>query len=631
MQKAPTFTIPIDIRGGRSIGHDWGRANRLVVFNRTNYDRKKQSQNSTQLVDVIRNVSFYENKFSRSLISESAELFKVVQRVSMKMDPLNRQELIKASRKYRSIIHLYQTKMRKENNEQLLQLCQMFYQIEVIWNLCEILYMDIHPTGHLLNQLLAWIRWHYTDIVTKANEIISSEVYHLHNNYWSVILSYICRCEIENARRFLELHQDSDSEEFIHVCHLLNKMPINSPHLHLHEFYLRWQNWHDECKKFLDQGYFRKNTKIQLIVRLLCGESDVFIELANLGIFDSWIQMMAAILLYCDPCIKEYNLHLLSTECMEKFFQITKSKKYPFDNLLVAAFGYDLNEVIQESCECFNDNWWFASHFIDLMYNANQLNDCQIDEPEKFREFFITDYANSLITHENLWTFGIDYLEYCPNNGMQLIELNLQRLSFSNDYMAQKMFDVAHKHHIVFVMKSICRINAKKWLMKKRLGTALTWAIRSEDAALTTQIADEFINTFYNEGIFPDEDVLSNLGSTMLNSDRLIFLAKYYEFISLKKEGKLNSAAELLVSLLVSHLAPRFFIQTLLIDSLPLLEGKKLVLNAEQTCQLLVSLEEFLNSDDKTNKDNFDQYEGILRLAISRNLARAFVFPTVNC
>lgn len=68
---------------------------------------------------------------------------------------------------------------------------------------------------------------------------------------------------------------------------------------------------------------------------------------------------------------------------------------------------------------------------------------------------------------------------------------------------------------------------SSKSLRQERLGNALAWALRSMDASLTNHLADRFLDSFAAKGEFEATDLLDNLGSCMLVSDRLTFLGKF--------------------------------------------------------------------------------------------------------
>jgi nuclear pore complex protein Nup85 len=58
-------------------------------------------------------------------------------------------------------------------------------------------------------------------------------------------------------------------------------------------------------------------------------------------------------------------------------------------------------------------------------------------------------------------------------------------------------------------------------------------------------------------------------------SSRLAFLARYRDFHALYARGELGTALVLLVSLFANNAAPKRFQAVMLLDSVPLLEGKR--------------------------------------------------------
>lgn len=65
-----------------------------------------------------------------------------------------------------------------------------------------------------------------------------------------------------------------------------------------------------------------------------------------------------------------------------------------------------------------------------------------------------------------------------------------------------------------------------KSIRRGRIGNALAWAIKAQDGAFATYIADEFLKYYVNESKIQCKDLLENLGASMLTSDRLTFLGK---------------------------------------------------------------------------------------------------------
>lgn len=73
---------------------------------------------------------------------------------------------------------------------------------------------------------------------------------------------------------------------------------------------------------------------------------------------------------------------------------------------------------------------------------------------------------------------------------------------------------------------SICKIQGMKSIRQGRLGNALMWALKAHDGNFTTYIADQFLKHYAEHGELECRDLLENLGSCMLASDRLTFLGK---------------------------------------------------------------------------------------------------------
>jgi len=65
-----------------------------------------------------------------------------------------------------------------------------------------------------------------------------------------------------------------------------------------------------------------------------------------------------------------------------------------------------------------------------------------------------------------------------------------------------------------------------KSIRQGRLGNALTWALKAHDGNFITYIADQFLKHYAEYGELECRDLLENLGSCMLASDRLTFLGK---------------------------------------------------------------------------------------------------------
>src|SRR5699024_1538559 len=96
------------------------------------------------------------------------------------------------------------------------------------------------------------------------------------------------------------------------------------------------------------------------------------------------------------------------------------------------------------------------------------------------------------------------------------------------------------------------------------------------------------------DGELLDMDMVANIGSSIVLSQRLIFLGKYHEFHQLKSSAQYEEAAKILVDMLASNAIPDFFTFQVILDCFPLLEAQTVVIGSEQTCKILASLEQIL-------------------------------------
>lgn len=71
---------------------------------------------------------------------------------------------------------------------------------------------------------------------------------------------------------------------------------------------------------------------------------------------------------------------------------------------------------------------------------------------------------------------------------------------------------------------SICKIQGMKCIRRNRLGNALTWALKAQDGAFATYLANRFLEHYAKHGEILCKDLVENMGSFMLTSDRLTFL-----------------------------------------------------------------------------------------------------------
>lgn len=478
----------------------------------------------------------YNHVFSgpvKLLVKESYAIFSTIPRTQSDLSKAN---VITISRRYRSVLHECIDNLTKDIEIDHKEQIDTFRDIEVIWNLCEILLLDVNPTGTLIIQLKNWIKMHFDNMGPEADALLTAI---------------------------------SDS---------------NTKHTDVYEL------------------------------------SQHFIEIFKAK----------------DPKCRSGRKH--SSE---------------FDDIIIAAIEYDLIQVIARCCSYLDDNWWFVTHFIDLLHCSNQLKVHDIIEPDKLRESFLQDYASTLFDDDQLWAIGVSYLDSCPQNGMLYIETLLSRipLDLDNEPKVHKIISLAKKRGLTNIMTAVSLLMARKWISKTprlsdaslkvdkykgakdvelpspvMLTNALYWAVKSGDSLVTTYVSDQCLYYYCKTGAFPEMSVFDSLKRLPLNNERLAFLAKYYEFktkIASKElaDNELAEAGILIKALIASKIYPKFISSELLRDVNYLLALEpQMVLPTDKTLELMKSIEE-ITREAKINEDLE------LRRGLVRNLARALITP----
>ncbi|NWH76981.1 NUP85 protein, partial [Piaya cayana] len=586
----------------------------------------------------------------RKLFNESHGIFLGLQRSDEELEGKTRKaQLVQVSKNYRSVMRacmedMHQAAVSAQDpalQSQYSTQVSILSAMELIWNLCEILFVEAAAAGALLLHLLDWVRLHICNVDNMVREVLSSENPSKHELFWNVVDIFVLQGRMDEARQLLskEASANPASGNMYRILDdLMKKMPVSSlgSMQTLTEMELKWQHWHEECQRYLQDGTFASNSHMESICKVLVGDEDAILEKKDL--MTTWYHFLVTRLLYSHPTVKPMELRfyaqagdrinsLFPTISMDLFLD-GESSPEPLDTILMAAFEFEMHQVIKE-CSIALSNWWFVAHLTDLLDHCKLLQSHNLYFGSNMREFLLLEYASGLFSHHSLWQLGVTYFDHCPEYGRAYLELHIERIPLNTEHKALKVLRICERRQMHDQVRSICKIMAMKALRNNRLGSALSWSIRAKDAAFATLISDRFLKDYCERGCFSDLDLIDNLGPSMLLSDRLTFLGKYREFHRLYGEKRFGEAAQLLLMLLTARIAPLSFRMTLLTDALPLLEQKEVIFSAEQTYKLMGCLEDLTVGKAARQKCQDDDVETMkvemLRLALARNLARVIV------
>ncbi|XP_067860560.1 nuclear pore complex protein Nup85 [Heptranchias perlo] len=633
------------VNPGESIGFEWGPTQILVYPTQYKPTGEPFSSSSRRpYIQVVRKDKDIYSPILCKLFNESHGIFMTLQE-ARKDCKTHKEQLIHVSRNYRSVIRAYMEELHKAAGTAFSRdpALSMQYEdqvsilsaMEMIWNLCEILFVEAAQAGSLMMLLLDWIKLHICQVDAMSQQLLASDSPTEHLYYWNVITGYVLQGRIEESRQLLAkkaLVEPAANSMYSSMDDLLKKMPIFTPGVNqtLTEFELKWRHWQEECQRCLREGTFASNSDLLLICQILAGNEDVLLEKKD--ILSTWYHLLVSKLLYSHPSVKPTDLYHYAEICVDHFFSYG-SRPDALDQILLAAFEFNIHQVLKD-CSTVLNNWWFVAHLTDLLDHCNLLQSHNLHFGSNLREFLILEYASGLFCHDSLWQLAVDYFDHCPQFGRVYLELYIERVPLVTERKALKVLRICEQRQMTEQVRSVCKIMAMKAVRNNRLGSALSWSIRAKDSFFATLISDRFLQDYSIKGSFSDLDLINNLGPSMLLSDRLTFLGKYCEFHKLYGETKFEEAAKLLLSLMTARIAPRSFWMTLLLDALPLMEQKQVIFSTDQTYVLMHCLEDVMavqvenetNSRAAGGEDEVESTKlGLLRLAFTRNLAKAIV------
>jgi nuclear pore complex protein Nup85 len=206
-----------------------------------------------KILDIRQEILLFMPIF-RKLINESNGTFLSLQKAAEAAKTTDNQvEFLKLSRQYRSIIRVciesLQEAAAKETDgvekNNFYSYITIFYSVECIWHLCEILYIDNIPGDVVLPFLLEWVRFHFPCHEQTAAQILEAceRGSEDHPEYWDTVIGMVVQGRVDVARALLKLHTSTDSNEFKLLDNSLRSMPVYSVSINQNKLLLLKQNF----------------------------------------------------------------------------------------------------------------------------------------------------------------------------------------------------------------------------------------------------------------------------------------------------------------------------------------------------------------------------------------------------
>jgi nuclear pore complex protein Nup85 len=470
------------------------------------------------------------------------------------------------------------------------------------------------------------------------------------SSYWATVKTLILQGQVDTARAILRLHSSSETMTFQLADKDLSSMPIfNSMYGggSLQKFRSQFSYWSSSLQTRIESGLYSTEPELEGIMKLIIGNIDSWREVTKES--TCWYEYFAGYLLFNQNSVRYFELGPFVDSWLAEWVSVksgtnTASLKH-LDRSILAIMKNDITEFVS-LIQNVADNKWFVVHLVDLLMHSNKLCLADDDNNSKsskiMRENLVADYGIILMSRENMWKIGFEYLEFCTSEEIGIRDSLLTRIPIKNDVSAMKMISFVRRFGLFAVEQEICKIMYRRAMTLQRYGNAMEWAIRSRDNVHVTKIANIFLDHYCKTGEMMHRNLLSQLGSKLLMfvAPRLLFLIKYFDFHTLYRSRQFPQAAELIVGLMDSKIVPPFFWPTLMADTLPLLEHQDPIIPSKETYIIIRHIENNLVplSDNKLKNTSEEKEENlnlirgfpneliqVLRLACTRNLSRALM------
>lgn len=215
----------------------WLPFNKLGIFAFQPDPHQKNTTNTSNKhnVHLVREEIILFEPILRKLVNESNGTFLDLQKSMKDKKNIEDQEFIKYSREYRSIIRACLENLQEESlkvdvnrKDELANFITIFYSIECLWHLCEIVFVENIPGNMILNHLMDWVRFHFPKYERNAAKIFTGDLLSAENHpeYWDTVIGCLLQGRIDITLALLKLHNASDSQPFKLVDNILKSMPV---------------------------------------------------------------------------------------------------------------------------------------------------------------------------------------------------------------------------------------------------------------------------------------------------------------------------------------------------------------------------------------------------------------------
>ncbi|KAA1082739.1 hypothetical protein PGT21_012664 [Puccinia graminis f. sp. tritici] len=413
------------------------------------------------------------------------------------------------------------------------------------------------------------------------------------------------------------------------------------------------KNRPDSENAFDEDDLIHFQASYKILLEILSGDESRISE----ACYD-WQEALGAHLLWVNPFCKRDDLPVV----MKKI-----TAEWPIDqtsNLDLATSSImngDISTLLQAASKI---DQWLICHLADLV---DKLGIALADHS---RGFYISDFVDYLSVDQGLWRLMIAYLvtvdgteawikeilrrlvvedlaEQQPNDTM---ELDSQPSKTTAKVSILEMKLIYAEYGMEDELNRTARILSRRLTKQRKYGAAIAYAVTAGDLKMVSRISDLLLDEYLSNGpeefarlvdeipssllhptapalrpgLFFDPPTQQQSGRTPhekpqpnLNSSKLLFLSRYRDMHSYYSKGERKLAAETLVGLMTTEIAPKPWWAVCLIDVIPLLEDDEILISLADTYELLRCLEEITAPILTSSRDSYDNLGYLKRIVLN--------------
>eukprot|EP00045_Choanoeca_perplexa_P013253 m.149392 g.149392 ORF g.149392 m.149392 type:complete len:622 (-) comp16293_c1_seq1:54-1919(-) len=592
----------------------------------------------------------FNHRHRRILIQETEGAYRSLQAAVADAQQQGQKRLdvpstLQHSAQYRAILRSTLTSLQAKRTPALASrpdqsLAQELQALEMTWHLMEIFFLRssliINNGSYIIMDLLEWVQTHCTRVDERlAGVLQAGGKFEDHPDFWTCVAQFICQGRMRESAELLQLHSDhvAKPEGTIgRLVDLIKRMPLLAQGVSIADFQSVWHAWQQLCQSRL--AAFSSNPNALRICELLAGQVTNY---GRLGLV-TWLEQLVADLLLRSPLIKLYDLEEVIASDPPR---LAGQAQLDFD-IQLAVIKQEPAELLVKLKQRF-PTFWLPAHVADVLSHSGWF-DSEGENSTSRRHEYLRGYAASLLDHPKLWQSGAAYMASIGE--FELLATALEQQGTRTFADCRKVLHACKTYGLGDTAAAICQHHGVASLAEGQVQTAINWFLQADDIHAVTRVADGMLASYVNTGELDVSDVTGNLGAAVLRNERMTFIDKYKEVHALITQEQYRQAAEILINILSrSTMAPKWFHIHVLVDALPLLEQDALVFNVDETHTLLQCLQEVElshnltdyvqklipesgaapSADDRVRKEKLAAIVAPLRLALSRNMARALL------